>query len=114
MKLLAMHSGRKGVNKSNKNNVMKITTNSISKVLFFASFLTENFMLYITGCSISECVFKRAKNVRKSICRSHMSGALDGTEKSKAQKLGHPMLVQLILSQKNQKSKFFNEQFFCN
>ena len=45
---------------------------------------------------------------------SHMSGALDGTEKSKAQKLGHPMLVQLILSQKNQKSKFFNEQFFCN
>ena len=45
---------------------------------------------------------------------SHMSGALDGTEKSKAQKLGHPMLVQPILSQKNQKSKFFNEQFFCN
>ena len=45
---------------------------------------------------------------------SHMSRALDGTEKSKAQKLGHPMLVQPILSQKNQKSKFFNEQFFCN
>ena len=48
------------------------------------------------------------------LCSSHMSGALDGTEKSKAQKLGHPMLVQPILSQKNQKSKFFNDQFFCN
>ena len=45
---------------------------------------------------------------------SHMSRALDGTEKSIVQKLGHPMLVQPILSQKNQKSKFFNEQFFCN
>ena len=43
-----------------------------------------------------------------------MSRALDGTEKSKAQKLGHPMLVQAILSQKNQKSKFFNEPFFRN
>ena len=43
-----------------------------------------------------------------------MSGALDGTEKIWVQKLDHPMLVQPILSQKNQKSKFFNEQFFCN
>ena len=43
-----------------------------------------------------------------------MSGALDGTEKSKAQKLGHPMLVQPILSQKMEKSKFFNEPLFCN
>ena len=46
--------------------------------------------------------------------RSHMSGALDGTEKNSNQKLDHPMLVQPILSQKNQKSKFFNEPFFCN
>ena len=43
-----------------------------------------------------------------------MSRALDGTEKSKAQKLGHPMLVQPILSQKKEKSKFFNEQFLRN
>ena len=43
---------------------------------------------------------------------SHMFGALDGTEKNSVQKLDHPMLVQPILSQKNQKSKFFNEQFF--
>ena len=46
--------------------------------------------------------------------RSHMSRALDRTEKSTVQKLGHPMLVQAILSQKNQKSKFFNEPFFRN
>ena len=45
---------------------------------------------------------------------SHMSGALDWREKSKAQKLGHPMLVQPILSQKKEKSKFFNEQFLRN
>ena len=45
---------------------------------------------------------------------SHMSGALDGTEKNSNQKLDHPMLVQPILSQKNQKSKFFNEPFFRN
>ena len=45
---------------------------------------------------------------------SHMSRALDRTEKSTVQKLGHPMLVQAILSQKNQKSKFFNEPFFRN
>ena len=43
-----------------------------------------------------------------------MSRALDGTEKSIAQKLGHPMLVQPIMSQKNQKPKFFNEPFFRN
>ena len=43
-----------------------------------------------------------------------MSGALDGTEKIWVQKLDHPMLVQPILSQKNQKSKFFNEPLFCN
>ena len=43
-----------------------------------------------------------------------MSRALDGTEKSIAQKLGHPMLVQPILSQKNPKSKFFNEPLFCD
>ena len=48
------------------------------------------------------------------VSRSHMSGALDGTEKNSNQKLDHPMLVQPILSQKNQKSKFFNEPFFCN
>jgi len=46
--------------------------------------------------------------------KPHMSGALDGTEKNSNQKLDHPMLVQPILSQKNQKSKFFNEPFFCN
>ena len=50
----------------------------------------------------------------KNLLTSHMSRALDGTEKSIAQKLGHPMLVQPIMSQKNQKSQFFNEQFFCN
>ena len=49
-----------------------------------------------------------------STLRSHMSRALDGTEKNIVQKLGHLMLVQPILSQKNQKSKFFNEPFFCN
>ena len=49
-----------------------------------------------------------------NISTSHMSGALDGTEKNSNQKLDHPMLVQPILSQKNQKSKFFNEPFFCN
>ena len=43
-----------------------------------------------------------------------MSGALDGTEKNSVQNLDHPMLVQPILSQKNQKSKFFNEPFFRN
>ena len=48
------------------------------------------------------------------VSTSHMSRALDRTEKSTVQKLDHPMLVQPILSQKNQKSKFFNEQFFCN
>ena len=48
------------------------------------------------------------------IGNSHMSGALDWREKSKAQKLGHPMLVQPILSQKKEKSKFFNEQFLRN
>ena len=48
------------------------------------------------------------------ISTSHMSRALDGTEKSIAQKLGHPMLVQPIMSQKNQKPKFFNEPFFRN
>ena len=53
-------------------------------------------------------------SVRPDASRSHMSRALDGTEKITLQKLGHPMLVQPILSQKNQKSKFFNEQFFCN
>ena len=46
--------------------------------------------------------------------RSHMSRALDGTEKSIAQKLGHPMLVQPILCRKMEKSKFFNEPFFRN
>ena len=49
-----------------------------------------------------------------AILTSHMSGALDGTEKNSNQKLDHPMLVQPILSQKNQKSKFFNEPLFCN
>ena len=48
------------------------------------------------------------------LCSSHMSRALDRTEKSTVQKLDHPMLVQAILSQKNQKSKFFNEPFFRN
>ena len=43
-----------------------------------------------------------------------MSRALDGTEKSIAQKLGHPMLVQPILCRKMEKSKFFNEPFFRN
>ena len=43
-----------------------------------------------------------------------MSRALDGTEKIMVQKLGHPMLVQPILSQKKEKSKFFNEQFLRN
>ena len=43
-----------------------------------------------------------------------MSGALDGTEKIWVQKLNHPMLVQPILSQKMEKSKFFNEPLFCN
>ena len=43
-----------------------------------------------------------------------MSRALDGTEKITLQKLGHPMLVQPILSQKMEKSKFFNEPFFRN
>ena len=46
--------------------------------------------------------------------RSHMSGGLDGREKNSVQKLGHPMLVQPILSQKMEKSKFFNEPFFRN
>ena len=45
---------------------------------------------------------------------SHMSGALDWREKIWVHKWGHPMLVQPILSQKNQKSKFFNEPLFCN
>ena len=45
---------------------------------------------------------------------SHMSGALDGTEKIWVQKLDHPMLVQPILSQKMEKSKFFNKPFFRN
>ena len=31
-----------------------------------------------------------------------------------AQKLGHPMLVQPILSQKKEKSKFFNQPIFRN
>ena len=53
-------------------------------------------------------------NIINIISTSHMSGALDGTEKNSNQKLDHPMLVQPILSQKNQKSKFFNEPFFCN
>ena len=43
-----------------------------------------------------------------------MSRALDGTEKSIAQKLGHPMLVQPILCRKMERSKFFNEPFFRN
>ena len=43
-----------------------------------------------------------------------MPGALDGTEKNSNQKLDHPMLVQPILSQKMEKSKFFNEPFFRN
>ena len=47
-----------------------------------------------------------------TISKSHMSGALDGTEKIRVQMLGHPMLVQPIVSQKNQKSQFFNKQFF--
>ena len=45
---------------------------------------------------------------------SHMYGGLDGREKNSVQKLGHPMLVQPILSQKMEKSKFFNEPFFSN
>ena len=45
---------------------------------------------------------------------SHMSGGLDCREKIWVQKLGHPMLVQPILSQKMEKSKFFNEPFFRN
>ena len=55
-----------------------------------------------------------ASCLHECIHRSHMSRALDGTEKITLQKLGHPMLVQPILSQKNQKSKFFNEPFFRN
>ena len=43
-----------------------------------------------------------------------MSGALDWTEKIMVQKLGHPMLVQPILSQKMEKSKFFKEPFLRN
>ena len=50
----------------------------------------------------------------RRISMSHMSRALDGTEKIMVQKLGHPMLVQPILSQKMEKSKFFNEPFFRN
>ena len=45
---------------------------------------------------------------------SHMSGGLDCREKNSVQKLGYPMLVQPILSQKMEKSKFFNEPLFCN
>ena len=48
------------------------------------------------------------------ISPSHMSRALDRTEKSTVQKLGHPMLVQPILCRKMEKSKFFNEPFFRN
>ena len=46
--------------------------------------------------------------------KSHMSGGLDCREKNSVQKLDHPMLVQPILSQKMEKSKFFNEPFFRN
>ena len=37
---------------------------------------------------------------KQSVPMSHMSGALDGREKIKGQKLGHPILLQPILSQK--------------
>ena len=73
------------------------------------SFIFKN--LIIIHSVVPNCLLKKP---REMLSKSHMSRALDGTEKSKAQKLGHPMLVQPILSQKNQKSKFFNEPFFCN
>ena len=39
---------------------------------------------------------------------TQIPGVLEGPEKSKVKKWHHPMFVQPILSQKNQKSKFFN------
>ena len=48
------------------------------------------------------------------LCTSQVPGVLEGLQKINLQKWHHPMFLQPLMSQKNQKSKFFNEPFFRN
>ena len=45
---------------------------------------------------------------------SQVPGVLERPEKINLQKWHHPMFLQSLVNQKNQKSKFFNEPFFSN